>query len=372
MLERTDRVLPPRISQTRASARNDGLRPGGPELFDALADVLRSVRLTGGVFLDAHFTAPWCVSAQLSARACEPFLANPVQLIAYHYVLEGRLFLCFEDDRPIEVGAGEIVLLPRNDNHMLASGLGLDPVRADTLMQPSAEGGLARIRHGGGGAPAHLICGFLGSGDVHNPVISTLPRALKLDVREAASRDWIEASMRYAAHELAEGRLGSSGMLSRLSELLFVEAVRSYASTLSEQDVGWLRGLRDPYVGRALALIHRNLDTVWSAESLAREVALSRSAFVHRFSSLVGAPPIRYLTACRMQAARLSLRETPRSVAQIAHTVGYESEEAFSRAFKREFGLSPARWRDVERGADGSSRNANGGAPRRRRQSEFA
>ena len=176
---------------------------------------------------------------------------------------------------------------------------------------------------------------------------STLPKALKIDMRGGASREWIEASVRFAASELSQGRLASSSVITRLSESLLTEAVRQYASTLSEEDVGWLKGVKDPHIGRALALIHHKLDAPWSAEALAREVALSRSAFVERFSSFVGMPPIRYLTFWRLQTAKLSLRETRKTIAQLAYSVGYESEEAFSRAFKREFGAPPARWREM-------------------------
>jgi transcriptional regulator GlxA family with amidase domain len=167
-------------------------------------------------------------------------------------------------------------------------------------------------------------------------------------VREGTSRDWIEASVRFAGSELAGGRLASASIMARLSELLLIEAVRQYSSTLPDGEVGWLMGLRDPQIGRALALIHRDIAVSWSAEALAREVAMSRSAFMDRFTSLVGMPPTRYLTAWRLQTAKLSLRETRKSIAQLAHSVGYESEEAFSRAFKREFGLPPARWRDQQ------------------------
>jgi transcriptional regulator GlxA family with amidase domain len=134
--------------------------------------------------------------------------------------------------------------------------------------------------------------------------------------------------------------------MSRLSETLLVEAVREYSSTLPENETGWLNGLRDPYVGRALTLIHGNIGKDWSAEELAKQVALSRSTFVDRFTSLVGMPPIRYLTVWRLRTARLHLREKQTTIAQLAHAVGYQSEEAFSRAFKREFGVSPAHWRD--------------------------
>ena len=315
-------------------------------MMDPLSDVLRSFRLSGGVFLDSHFTAPWCVVTRLSAEDFGPFLTAPSLLIAYHFVIDGALLLTIEGEPTIEVRAGEVVLLPRNDVHMLASSSGLAPVNAFDLLQPSSGGGLARINHGGGGETTHLVCGFLSSEDIYNPLIAALPRMLKLDVRQGTSRDWVDASVRFAAEELTQGKFASSSVMSRLSELLFVEAVRQYAATPGDQDAGWLKGLEDPRVGRALALIHRSISSPWSAEALAREVSMSRSAFVHRFTTLMGMPPIRYLTLWRLQTAKLHLRETQKTIAQLSHIVGYESEEAFSRAFKREFGLPPARWRD--------------------------
>jgi AraC-like DNA-binding protein len=315
-------------------------------MIDPLSEVLRSVRLTGGVFIDAQFTAPWCISANMDADDCRPFLANPTQLINYHFIIAGRMLLLVDGEPPVEVQAGEVVLFPRNDRHVMGSASGLKPVRAGTLIAPGSGGNLAQIRHGGGGEPTHLVCGFLATEEGYNPLIASLPRVLTLDARGGTSREWIEASVRFAAAELAQGRLASSGVMSRLSETLFVEAVRQYATTLPDQQAGWLKGLRDPQVGRALALIHQDLATAWSVDALAREVALSRSAFVERFTSLVGAPPIRYLTVWRLQTARLHLQESHKTIAQVANLVGYDSEAAFSRAFKREFGLPPARWRE--------------------------
>ena len=192
------------------------------------------------------------------------------------------------------------------------------------------------------------MCGFLASEEDYNPLISTLPKALKIDVRRCASREWIEASVHFAAGELAGGRLASSGVMTRLSESLLTEAVRQYSSDLPDSEIGWLKGLRDPQVGRALALIHHNLANPWSTEALAAEVALSRSAFFDRFTSLVGMPPIRYLTVWRLRTAKIYLQESNKTIAQLAHSVGYESVEAFSRAFKREYGVSPGQWRDQQ------------------------
>lgn len=314
--------------------------------MDALSEMLRMVRLTGGIFMDARFTSPWCITANMDADDCRPFLENPTQLIAYHYIISGRLILSVAGAAPIEINAGEIVLFPRNDGHIMASAPGIAPVRAGTLVQPSADSAISQIRYGGGGAATHLVCGFLGTSEGFNPLIEALPQVLVLDVRQSLSRDWIEASVKYAAAELAMGRLASSGVILRVSETLFVEAVRQYAENSAETDTGWLQGLRDPQVGRALALIHRDIGAPCSVAALAKEAAMSRSAFVERFTAIVGVPPMRYIARWRLQTARRSLRETPMPIAQLAHSVGYESEEAFSRAFKREFGVSPARWRD--------------------------
>jgi AraC-like DNA-binding protein len=322
--------------------------PSLANMIDPLSEVLRSVRLTGGIFLDARFTAPWCVRTNILAEDCGAFPVKPPLLIAYHFVIAGKLLVGIEGEPAVEVQAGEIVLLPRNDVHTLASGPGLVATSARHLIQPSADGGLARISHGGGGESAHIVCGFLGSEVSYNPLIATLPKVLKLDVREGVSRDWVEASVRYAASELTAGRFASSSLLSRLSELLFVEAMRQYSVTFADQDAGWLKGVADPQIGRALAAIHHDVSSHWSADSLAREASMSRSAFVDRFTTLIGMPPIRYLTLWRLQAARRNLRETRKTIGQLAHEVGYGSEEAFSRAFKREFGLSPARWREQQ------------------------
>ena len=314
-------------------------------MIDTLSDVVRSVRLTGGVFLESRFTAPWCVNAGVTAEEWTPYLSAPAQVIAYHFIIGGRALLSLGDAAPIEVGGGEIVLLPRNDIHVLASAPGLTPVNARDLVQPSAGGGLATIAHGGGGETTHIVCGFLCTEQAYNPLIATLPSVVKLDVRQAASRGWIEASVRFAASELASGRVATSDVLWRLSELLLVEAIREYSATFADDEAGWLKGIKDPCVGRALTLMHQNIGAPWSAESLAREVAMSRSAFMERFRTLIGMPPIRYLTVRRLQTAKRQLRETAQTVSQLAHSVGYESEEAFSRAFKREYGLSPMRWR---------------------------
>lgn len=313
--------------------------------MDAFSDVLRVIRLSGGVFLEAEFTAPWCIGGKISADDCKPFLAAPRHVIASHYVAAGNMQLRVEGGDTIDVGAGEFVLLPHNDTHVFGSDLNAARMSAREVIQPPQGGGIARINYGGGGAATQLLCGYLASDAPFSPLLSALPSVLKLDVRATASGAWIESSFRFAASELAAGRLGSTTVIAKLSELLFVEAVSQFVAGLPAERRGWLAGLRDPQIGRALAALHARPTEAWTAETLALEVGMSRSVFAERFTSLVGQPPMQYLTLWRMHVAAQQLREGRGSVAQIGFAIGYESEAAFSRAFKRQFGTSPGTWR---------------------------
>jgi AraC-like DNA-binding protein len=317
---------------------------------DALSDVLRVARLTGGVFMHAEFGAPWCVAGRLAPEYCAPLVGSGSHLIPYHYIVEGELRARVEGGEPFTLKAGEAVLFPRNDVHVMGSDLALTPVLGRDVIRPSGAGGLLSIRHGGDGPRTVLVCGFLGcDGARSNVVISCLPPALRLDVDARGAADWMRSTFRYAADEVAASRPGSAAVLAKVSELLFVEAVRGYAETLPEGQTGWLAGLRDPYVARALALLHRDLSRSWTVDDLGREVGLSRSALAERFTRLTGVAPMRYLADWRMQVAAKELRETNASLAEIAEAIGYESEAAFSRAFKKAFGAAPATWRRPRR-----------------------
>lgn len=313
--------------------------------MDALSDVFSAVRLSGGVFLDAEFTAPWSVVSQVGPEEFRSQGEMPAHLIAYHYVVAGRLFVRVADAPALEVCAGEIVLLPRNDQHVLASAPALEPVVIDALVQAPTDSAPASLRYGGGGEPTRIVCGYLGCDVPHNPLVATLPQMLKLGVRKGAGGEWIEQSFRHAAEEFAGGGIGSAAVLGKLAELLFVEVVRRYLATLPEGQTGWLAGLGDRMVGRALGLLHARAAYPWTTEELAREVGLSRSAFAERFTGLIGVPPMQYLTNWRLQLAAIRLRESATSTAQVACEVGYESDAAFNRAFKRAFGTTPAAWR---------------------------
>jgi AraC-like DNA-binding protein len=218
---------------------------------------------------------------------------------------------------------------------------------ARDIIQRPGDGGLSSIQHrGGDGARSRLVCGFLGcDGAQGNPVISTLPAALRLSIEQSGGAEWIRSTFQYAADEVAAGRPGSETVLAKLSELLFVEAVRRYAETLPEGQTGWLAGLRDHHVARALGLLHRDVTRSWTANELGREVGLSRSALAERFTRLIGVAPMHYLANWRMQVAAQELRGRSTSLVQVANKVGYQSEAAFSRAFKKAFGTAPATWR---------------------------
>ena len=315
--------------------------------MDALSDVLRLIRLSGGVFLDAAFTAPWCVVSRVGPEDC-PTRELPPRVVAFHYVIEGRM-LVQGDGEALQVQAGEMVLLPRNDPHLLASDTGLPPANPDPLVQ-QVEGGLMRLEYGGGGAATRLVCGYVGADVRRHPLFDALPAVFVLDLNGRPCAEFVAASFRYAAREVASGRAGSETVLAKLSELLFVEAVRTYAESQPADRQGWLAGLRDGPVGRALALMHAEPAHAWTTDELAARVAMSRSAFAERFSQLVGMPPISYLTGWRMQVAASRLRETHRTIAQVAAELGYESEASFTRAFKRAQGVSPGRYRAGGRG----------------------
>lgn len=319
--------------------------------MDAFSDVLRVIRLSGAVFLESKFSAPWCLNGKIAAEDCKPFQMTPRNVIATHFVVSGQMHIRTDAGEPLQVRAGELVLLPHNDAHVFGSELGITPISAREVLRPAPPGDIARIEYGGGGEITQLLCGFLGTDSSFGPLLSSLPPLLKIDVRATPLGTWIESSFRFAVSQIAAGRVGSTTVIAKLSELLFVEAVSHYIAGLPEDRQGWLAGLRDPNIGRALALLHASPRKAWSAEALAGEVGMSRSGFAERFTSLVGQPPMQYLTYWRMRLAELRLRESRDTIAQVGFGVGYESEAAFSRAFKREFGDSPAAWRRRNTGA---------------------
>jgi len=320
--------------------------------MDTLSEILRTVRLKGGIFLDARFTPSWSVASSITPDDLQPYMKQAEVLCALHYVISGEMYVEVEGEEPLLVKSGELVLLPRNTPHVLSNRPGQRPVPSGDLIQPGDNGGLASIVHGSGSGPlTNLVCGYLANEEMRNPLMATLPPMLKVNVSEGASRDWIESSVRYGAQQLSEGHHATSSVMARLSELLFVEAVRAYSESQEVHEQHWLHGLKDQYVGRALAALHDRLAHGWSVADLAEVAGLSRSAFVERFTAAMGTPPMQYLAKSRMLLAKELLVERQKSIGQVAAAVGYDAEAAFNRAFKREFGVPPARWRDQQAAA---------------------
>jgi AraC-like DNA-binding protein len=316
--------------------------------MDALSDVLKSIRLEGALYLNAEFTAPWCIRGECGLPSVRRRLEGAEHVVFFHFVTEGgcKVRLSRGDDT-LTASAGDLILIPQDDRHLLGSDVAIAPLEGDSLL---AEGGpdaeIVQLRHGGGGAMTRFVCGYLAcSRSVCRPLLEALPRALTIPIGDGPASTLLRELLRVGVRESAALRPGAGSLLAKLSELMFVEALRRYVENLPPQGMGWLAGLRDPQVGRALALMHGEPGKAWTVDELAREVALSRSALAERFAGLVGEPPMQYLTSWRLALAAQMLRAGRDAVGRVAERSGYESDAAFNRAFKREFGMPPAAWR---------------------------
>jgi len=317
--------------------------------MDALSDVLKSVRLEGAVYINAEFTAPWCVQAKFGLASVRARLAGAEHVVFFHFLTEGGCKVRLADSvEALDVTAGDLVLFPQEDKHLLGSDLHLAPVDSASLIgaDVAADVDFIQIRHGGGGAATRFVCGYLAcSRSVCRPLLDALPRLLRIPIGDGPAAALLRELLRVGVRESSASRPGAESMLAKLSELMFVEAMRRYVEDLPPGGKGWLAGVRDAQIGRALALLHGNPGRAWTVDELGREVALSRSALAERFATLVGEPPIQYLMRWRLALAAQALRSGNRAIALVAEESGYESESAFNRAFKREFGMPPAAWR---------------------------
>jgi len=316
--------------------------------MDALSDVLKSVRLEGAVFINAEFTAPWCVRSSFGLNNAEPQLPEGSHVVFFHLLIDGECKARVVDGtETLELAGGDMVLFPHDDQHLMGSDLGLLPVdSADTVQGPMVGGQqFVSLRMGGDGAYTRCVCGFVAcSRTLLRPLLDALPRMMRVSINEEPAATLVRELVRAGVSETTAERPGSASVRTKLSELLFVEAMRNYAESLPPEGRGWLAGLRDAQVGRALALMHADPERAWTVEELARAVGVSRSALGARFGSLVGKSPIQYLTSWRLALAAQDLRAGG-AITRIAERSGYESEAAFSRAFKREFGAPPSAWR---------------------------
>ena len=318
---------------------------------DALSDVLRTVRLTGALFFLVDASAPWTIELPDGKALAPAVLPGAQHVISYHIVTEGSCWGGVREDAAVRLEAGDVLVLPHGDAYAMSTGPDArgGPDRAEVLgfMRQMATGQLPFVvtEGGAGGERLRLVCGFLGCDlEPFNPLLTTLPRLLRVRGPRAAG-DPLDQLIGFTVAESRERRAGGECVRLRLSELMFVEVVRRHLATLAAEQTGWLAGLRDPVVGRALALLHGRPPHPWTLESLAREVGASRSVLADRFTHFVGHPPMQYLARWRMQVAARLLAEGAAKVSAVAGEVGYDSEAAFSRAFKKVAGVPPGTWR---------------------------
>jgi AraC-like DNA-binding protein len=314
--------------------------------MDVLSEVLRAVRLEGALFFNAEFSAPWCVSTSHSS-AIAPYLSPGAgHLIIYHFLTEGRAYAKLLDGRREELTAGDIVILPHGDAHLLGNGSPEKPVDSLHTFAKNLTQGLKLVRFGGGGEITRFVCGFLACEPRLSEVfLAGLPPMLKVHVVKEPSGKWLEHSIRFLVDEVGGSYAGSGLVLAKLSEVLFVETLRRYINALPPDQIGWLAGARDPIIGQALAVLHEEPAHPWTISNLARRVGLSRTRLAARFRHFLGDSPMAYLAQWRLKIGAEMLQSTEDSVAEVAAAVGYGSEAAFSRAFKREFDCPPAQFR---------------------------
>ena len=326
---------------------------------DTLSDLLRTVRLRGAAFFYVSFRGHWSAGASAAKDIAHLVMPGCDHVMEYHMIAKGSGWAAVDGLSPVRLQAGDIVVFPQGDRHVISSAPGVEADRSERELpfaQPNQPRPMPISFHEGvvdvgampvDSADAIAVCGFLGC-DLRpfNPLISALPRILHLAASRAGS--WVGHVIDQAVVESNERRPGGDAVLERLSEMMFVDAARRYLDSLPENSVGWLAGLRERFVGKALALMHERPEHEWSVDDLAREVGLSRSALHERFVQYLGQPPMQYLASWRIQLGARLLRESSRVVADIALEVGYDSEAAFARAFKRIVGLPPAAWRRAQ------------------------
>lgn len=341
--------------------------------MDVLSDTLQVVRLTGAIFLDATLGAPWAVESGPPSELAQ-YLHLPSDCVAlFHIVERGQGWFSVPGYAPVLLGPGDAILLPHSTPHVVSSGHHhMNPVPMSSMLPPLPPGGIATIAAGGQGELTRFICGFLHCDQRFNPLIGALPALIvvrpcqhegegeapkgemewtvRTDGPPAAllpvpAGDWLGITLEHMVEEAMGERPGNAEMLARLSEILFVEVVRRYMQQLPAANHGWLAGMRDPVVGQVLRLLHAHPDRAWTVEELAHAVAVSRSTLAQRFTALIGESPIHYLAGWRIQLAKYLLKQSNVKLVEVAARVGYDSEAAFSRAFRRHVGYPPAAWR---------------------------
>ncbi len=339
---------------------------------DVLSDLLRNVRLRGALFYYIEGLAPWVAEAPAACEIIPAIMPAAEHMIEFHGIIEGSCWAALVGEPPVRLHAGDLILFPQGDPHVMSSAPGM---RAETVdlglyfaPRPeqlpfafSVSGAEVHSARGDRGGKEHatVVCGFLGcDAKPYNPLLSALPRVLHMPGAAAGEGSWMAQFMRTAVEESNRRRPGGEAVLERMSELMFVDVLRRHVDTLPGEQTGWLAGMRDPGVGRVLALLHARPGEAWTIERLGEEAGMSRSVLHERFMHFIGQPPMQYLAQWRMQLAAARLRDSDDKVLEIALDVGYESEAAFSRAFRRLVGDAPGAWRRKRRAAARAPRAA--------------
>jgi len=331
---------------------------------DVLSDVLRVVRLSGAVFFTADFSSPWSIESPAPERLALAVMPQAESIVLFHILVDGECEVECHGHPATSMAPGDVIVFPRGDQHTMHSHGAGRPTPLTSVFSPGAYDEPPQLSYGGGGRASRLVCGYLNCDQRFSPLIDALPTMLVVRSRDGyssidavdasgsrptgvpqGSGTWLGTTLEFTISELRTPRPGNAAILGRLTELMFVEIVREYMHRLPADQGGWLAGLNDSHVGKALRLLHASPGRDWTVDDLAREVAVSRSVLAQRFTDLVGETPMRYLTNWRMQLAKQMMRDGTGNIQEVATRVGYESEAAFNRAFKRATGSPPATWR---------------------------
>ncbi len=314
--------------------------------MDALSAALNAVRMTGAIFFHAECAAPWGFAVPSVAQVQHVLSPGTERLVNYNLVTEGRAVARFGDGTEIALRPGDLTILPHGDAHTVSNGSPRTFIDSAAGLADILQGSSSMMRFGESGEITRFICGFFGcERSADRLFLASLPQLIRINIRDNPASAWLETSIRHLVSEAESDRPGRSILLSRMAELLFIEALRCYMEQLPSDQTGWLAGARDPVVGGILALLHRDPANDWTLDELASAVGSSRSVIARRFDRFIGELPIAYLTRWRLELGARQLRASTKPVIQIAAEVGYESEAAFNRAFKRTFGLPPAQYR---------------------------
>jgi AraC-like DNA-binding protein len=315
--------------------------------------------MTSAIFFNAECTAPWGFAVPPLQQVAHVLAPGTERLVSYHLVTEGNALVRFDGMADMSLAAGDVVIIPHGDAHTVSNGKPSTVIDSGASLRKYLAGDLNTMRVGGGGELTGFVCGYFGcERHAERLFLAGLPTMIKINIRGDAAGEWLERSIRHLVGEANSGRPGQGILLSKMAEALFIETLRRYMEQLPPEQTGWLAGARDPVVGNSLMLLHREPCRRWSLGELAARVGASRSVLAERFGHFLGESPMTYLARWRLQLAARMLQGKRQTMLQVAMNVGYESEAAFNRAFKREFGLPPAQYRKQRELAAGASRGA--------------